>query len=90
MVRNWWYIWLLILQVIEKSVEVGADSDQFPSNWIFHYREKKPGKVLVDGLVPDLSLSRSLSQIYPRDVLFKHNSFNLPFKNILYITYIFM
>ncbi|KAM5578674.1 hypothetical protein ABKV19_008799 [Rosa sericea] len=38
-----------IKEVIEKSVEVGADSDQYPSNWIFHSREKKPGKVLVDG-----------------------------------------
>ncbi|KAL6144868.1 hypothetical protein ACLB2K_055558 [Fragaria x ananassa] len=38
-----------IKEVIEKSVEVGADSDQFPSNWIFHSREKKPGNVLVDG-----------------------------------------
>ncbi|KAG8481761.1 hypothetical protein CXB51_026435 [Gossypium anomalum] len=39
----------LFLQVIEKAVEVGADSSQFPSNWIFHSREKKPGKAFVDG-----------------------------------------
>lgn len=39
-----------ILQVIEKAVEVGADSSQYPSNWIFHSREKKPGKAFVDGL----------------------------------------
>lgn len=40
----------LVLQVIEKAVEVEADSSQFPSNWIFHSREKKPGKAFVDGL----------------------------------------
>ncbi|XP_019077947.1 formamidopyrimidine-DNA glycosylase isoform X3 [Vitis vinifera] len=38
-----------IKQVIEKAMEVGADSSQFPSNWIFHSREKKPGKAFVDG-----------------------------------------
>lgn len=38
-----------IKEVIEKSVEVGADSSQFPENWIFHSREKKPGKAFVDG-----------------------------------------
>jgi formamidopyrimidine-DNA glycosylase len=43
----------LILQVIEKAIEVGADSSQFPKNWIFHSREKKP-KAFVDGLAPDL------------------------------------
>ncbi|KAH7564998.1 hypothetical protein JRO89_XS09G0102000 [Xanthoceras sorbifolium] len=37
------------LMVIEKAVEVGADSSQFPKNWIFHSREKKPGKAFVDG-----------------------------------------
>lgn len=42
----------LILQVIDKAIEVEADSSQFPSNWIFHYREKKPGKAFVDGLPP--------------------------------------
>lgn len=41
---------LLILQVIDTAVEVGADSNQFPRNWIFHSREKKPGKAFVDGL----------------------------------------
>lgn len=40
------------LQVIEKAVEVDADSSQFPSNWIFHAREEKPGKAFVDGLNP--------------------------------------
>nr|XP_023873811.1 formamidopyrimidine-DNA glycosylase isoform X1 [Quercus suber] len=38
----------LILQVIEKAIEVGADSSQFPKNWIFHSREKKSG-AFVDG-----------------------------------------
>lgn len=38
------------LQVIEKAVEVDADTSQFPSNWIFHAREDKPGKAFVDGL----------------------------------------
>ncbi|CAL5327629.1 unnamed protein product [Camellia sinensis] len=37
------------LTVIAKAVEVGADSSQFPSSWIFHSREKKPGKAFVDG-----------------------------------------
>ncbi|XP_073148934.1 formamidopyrimidine-DNA glycosylase isoform X2 [Henckelia pumila] len=36
-------------QVIKNSVEVGADSSQFPNNWIFHSRDKKPGKAFVDG-----------------------------------------
>ncbi|KAI3455291.1 hypothetical protein Pfo_011954 [Paulownia fortunei] len=38
-----------INEVIEMAIEVGADSSQFPSNWIFHSREKKPGKAFVDG-----------------------------------------
>ncbi|CAI9113955.1 OLC1v1037517C1 [Oldenlandia corymbosa var. corymbosa] len=37
-----------IHEVIGKAVEVGADSSQFPTNWIFHSREKK-GKAFVDG-----------------------------------------
>lgn len=37
--------------MIEKSLEVGADSSQFPENWIFHSREKKPGKAFVDGVI---------------------------------------
>ncbi|XP_011073391.1 formamidopyrimidine-DNA glycosylase isoform X1 [Sesamum indicum] len=43
-----------INEVTEKAIEVGADSSQFPSNWIFHSREKKPGKAFVDGLALDL------------------------------------
>ncbi|XP_016649524.1 PREDICTED: formamidopyrimidine-DNA glycosylase isoform X3 [Prunus mume] len=39
----------VLYQVIKKSLEVGADSSQFPSNWIFHSREKKSGKAFVDG-----------------------------------------
>ncbi|KAJ4851672.1 hypothetical protein Tsubulata_014498 [Turnera subulata] len=38
-----------INEVIEKAIDVGADSSQFPNNWIFHSREKKPGKAFVDG-----------------------------------------
>lgn len=38
-----------IKEVIEKAIEVGADSTQFPGNWIFHSREKKPDKAFVDG-----------------------------------------
>ncbi|KAK2425464.1 MUTM protein-1 [Trifolium repens] len=38
-----------IKEVIEKAVEVGADSSQYPTNWIFHSREKKSGKAFVDG-----------------------------------------
>ncbi|CAN6449857.1 unnamed protein product [Victoria cruziana] len=37
------------VQVIEKALAVGADSNEFPGNWIFHFREKKPGKAYVDG-----------------------------------------
>ncbi|KAJ1269066.1 hypothetical protein BS78_07G182000 [Paspalum vaginatum] len=40
---------LCLKEVIDKSLEVGADSSQFPENWIFHSREKKPGKAFVDG-----------------------------------------
>lgn len=54
MVR-WYFDKNSYLQVIEQSVEVGADSSQFPTNWIFHSREKKPGKAFVDGLVSDRS-----------------------------------
>ncbi|CAN4086468.1 unnamed protein product [Withania somnifera] len=36
-------------EVIEKAVEVGADSSQYPTSWIFHSREKKPGEAFVDG-----------------------------------------
>ncbi|KAF5200506.1 Formamidopyrimidine-dna glycosylase [Thalictrum thalictroides] len=35
--------------VMEKSVEVGADSSHYPDYWIFHSRENKPGKAFVDG-----------------------------------------
>ncbi len=34
------------LQVVEKAVEVDADSECFPENWIFHQRwDRKPGKL---------------------------------------------
>lgn len=39
-----------ILQVIDKAVECGDVSSQYPTNWILHSREKKPGKAFVDGL----------------------------------------
>ncbi|KAG4972649.1 hypothetical protein JHK85_039070 [Glycine max] len=39
----------VLYQVIEKAIEVGAESSQYPTNWIFHSREKKPGKAFVDG-----------------------------------------
>ncbi|KAL2332484.1 hypothetical protein Fmac_020065 [Flemingia macrophylla] len=38
-----------IKEVIEKAVEVGADSSQYPTYWIFHSREKKQGTAFVDG-----------------------------------------
>ncbi|WOL19077.1 formamidopyrimidine-DNA glycosylase-like isoform X1 [Canna indica] len=38
-----------IREVIEKALEVGADSSLFPQDWIFHSREKKPGKAFVNG-----------------------------------------
>ncbi|KAI4329359.1 hypothetical protein L6164_021630 [Bauhinia variegata] len=38
-----------IKEVIEKAIEVGADISQYPISWIFHSREKKPGKAFVDG-----------------------------------------
>ncbi|XP_074577203.1 formamidopyrimidine-DNA glycosylase isoform X1 [Curcuma longa] len=38
-----------IREVIDKALEVGADSSQFPQDWIFHSREKKPGNAFVDG-----------------------------------------
>ncbi|CAL9104435.1 unnamed protein product [Musa textilis] len=38
-----------IREVIDKALEVGADSSQFPKEWIFHSREKKSGKAFVNG-----------------------------------------
>uniref|UniRef100_A0A7N0TIJ4 Formamidopyrimidine-DNA glycosylase catalytic domain-containing protein n=1 Tax=Kalanchoe fedtschenkoi TaxID=63787 RepID=A0A7N0TIJ4_KALFE len=38
-----------IKEVIETAIEVGADSSQYPDNWIFHFRDKKPGKAFIDG-----------------------------------------
>ncbi|KAG0503404.1 hypothetical protein HPP92_003476 [Vanilla planifolia] len=38
-----------INEVIHKAVDVGADSNQYSKNWIFHYREKKAGEAFVDG-----------------------------------------
>ncbi|URE15387.1 Formamidopyrimidine-DNA glycosylase H2TH domain [Musa troglodytarum] len=39
----------VLYQVIDKALEVGADSSQFPKEWIFHSREKKSGKAFVNG-----------------------------------------
>ncbi|KAG6535939.1 hypothetical protein ZIOFF_000970 [Zingiber officinale] len=39
----------VLYQVIEKALEVGADSSQFSQDWIFHSREKKPGNAFVAG-----------------------------------------
>ncbi|XP_020226295.1 formamidopyrimidine-DNA glycosylase isoform X2 [Cajanus cajan] len=38
-----------IKEVIEKAIEVGADSSQYPTYWIFRSREKKQDKAFVDG-----------------------------------------
>eukprot|EP00252_Welwitschia_mirabilis_P002452 TRINITY_DN12403_c0_g1_i1.p1 TRINITY_DN12403_c0_g1~~TRINITY_DN12403_c0_g1_i1.p1 ORF type:complete len:451 (-),score=135.08 TRINITY_DN12403_c0_g1_i1:100-1452(-) len=38
-----------IKQVIQKALDVGGDSNQYPENWIFHNREGKPGKAFVEG-----------------------------------------
>lgn len=51
----------LYSQVVEKALEVGGDSSRFPSDWIFHSRDKKPGKAFVDGLL--LILLRYFSYI---------------------------
>ncbi|KAL8170580.1 hypothetical protein V2J09_022384 [Rumex salicifolius] len=56
-----------ISEVIEKSVEVGADDSKFPSNWIFHSREKKLGKAFVDGLPSIILIYGSLNH-YPAPV----------------------
>ncbi|KAJ0785285.1 putative DNA-(apurinic or apyrimidinic site) lyase, DNA-formamidopyrimidine glycosylase [Helianthus annuus] len=51
-------------EVIEQAVEVGADSSQYPSNWIFHSREKKPGKAFVDGKTIDFIKSGGRTTAY--------------------------
>ncbi|XP_021736672.1 formamidopyrimidine-DNA glycosylase-like isoform X3 [Chenopodium quinoa] len=53
-----------IKEVLEKAVEVGADSSQYPSNWIFHSREKKPGKAFVDGKKIDFITVRGRTSAY--------------------------
>ncbi|XP_057967783.1 formamidopyrimidine-DNA glycosylase isoform X3 [Malania oleifera] len=53
-----------IKEVIEKSIEVGADSSQYPSNWIFHSREKKPGKAFVDGKKIEFISARGRTTAY--------------------------
>ncbi|KAF5817025.1 putative DNA-(apurinic or apyrimidinic site) lyase, DNA-formamidopyrimidine glycosylase [Helianthus annuus] len=51
-------------EVIKQAVEVGADSSQYPSNWIFHSREKKPGKAFVDGKTIDFIKSGGRTTAY--------------------------
>ncbi|XP_021844387.2 formamidopyrimidine-DNA glycosylase isoform X1 [Spinacia oleracea] len=53
-----------ITEVLEKAVEVGADSSQYPSGWIFHSREKKPGKAFVDGKKIDFITVRGRTSAY--------------------------
>ncbi|CAN1133130.1 Formamidopyrimidine-DNA glycosylase, partial [Linum perenne] len=53
-----------IKQVIEQAIKVGTDSSQFPKNWLFHFREKKPGKAFVDGLAPDPRTTFILTTAY--------------------------
>lgn len=50
MIISYIIIFVYLTQVIEESLKVGADSNQFPEKWIFHSREKKPGKAFVDGM----------------------------------------
>jgi hypothetical protein len=51
------------LQVLEKAVEVDADSDRFPENWIFHQRwHRKPGK--LDGKLLSVYTNCSLLWSY--------------------------
>ncbi|XP_030457660.1 formamidopyrimidine-DNA glycosylase isoform X1 [Syzygium oleosum] len=57
-----------IKEVIEKAIEVGADSSQFPSNWIFHTREKKPGKAFVDGKRIDFITAGGRTTAYVPDL----------------------
>jgi hypothetical protein len=42
------------LQVIDKALAVGADSSQYPDGWIVRYREKKPGKAFIEGMLLNL------------------------------------
>ncbi|KAF8025342.1 hypothetical protein BT93_F2246 [Corymbia citriodora subsp. variegata] len=57
-----------IKEVLEKAIEVGADSSQFPSNWIFHSREKKPGKAFVDGKRIDFITAGGRTTAYVPDL----------------------
>ncbi|KAI3912698.1 hypothetical protein MKW92_007992 [Papaver armeniacum] len=57
-----------IKEVIDKAVEVGADSSQYPSNWVFHSREKKPGKAFVDGKKIDFITAGGRTTAYVPDL----------------------
>lgn len=50
--------------MIEKAVEVGADSSQFPNNWIFHSREKKSKKTFIDGKEIDFIVAGGRTTAY--------------------------
>ncbi|KAG5248567.1 formamidopyrimidine-DNA glycosylase [Salix suchowensis] len=52
------------LQVIEKAVEVGADSSEFPNNWIFHSREKKSKRTFIDGKEIDFIVAGGRTTAY--------------------------
>lgn len=53
-----------IKEVIEKAIEVGADSSQFPNNWIFHSREKKSKKTFIDGKEIDFIVAGGRTTAY--------------------------
>ncbi|KAJ6348342.1 hypothetical protein OIU76_004752 [Salix suchowensis] len=53
-----------IKEVIEKAVEVGADSSEFPNNWIFHSREKKSKKTFIDGKEIDFIVAGGRTTAY--------------------------
>lgn len=57
-----------IKEVIGKALEVGADSSQYPDNWIFHSREKKPGKAFVDGKTIDFITVGGRTSAYVPDL----------------------
>ncbi|KAI3407440.1 FPG_CAT domain-containing protein [Psidium guajava] len=57
-----------IKEVIEKAIEVGADSNQLPSNWIFHSREKKQGEAFVDGKRIDFITAGGRTTAYVPDL----------------------
>lgn len=57
-----------ISEVISEALDVGADGSQFPSNWIFHSREKKPGKAFIDGKKIEFITAGGRTTAYVPDV----------------------